>query len=606
MFKKVALLNSHNEQVCYYLHLPANAPIKSAMVYLHGLMSDFSWFQLPDAFPDNTAVVYIQRQPKNDTNDFMEWYRNYKLCLDDFIKRYQPAHLHLVANCFGTLPALLWVTKNPETFTTITLSNPIFKQKYNFSKKEILGILFNNFRKRKNFRKIYLRIRHFSRIPAVMNFIENADDTTFEFSDSFFMQVLKLRKWLKNNLIDIALPVHTIYAYEDEVVDMTATPKGFWKRVKPKKTTYFQTDHFVELQPQNKEFWKEVITFQKKYENDLTTTNSIGVKTVLVTGATGFLGQHICQSLSDLGLKVIALARDQLKALEMFHAMENVKIKVGDLNNLESLETALNNVDIVIHSAGLVSDWGQMKTFRKSNVEGTKNLLLIAHSKGIKQFILIGSLGVFGDEDQNNLNEDSQLKYTTDYYSNSKIEQEFFVKKYCSQNKIPFTIVRPGFIYGEGDNNFFPKIISNLKKGKLKFIGSGNNHLNTVYVGNVVALVSKITGNPSAFYQSYNLTDKNQINVKKLVNDITGKLNLTPVHKTVSLRTALAITYVFEHLFRLLRIRKAPPFTRKKITFMARDRKINSEKAYRIIGNDKISYQEGIGLTLNHFINHAN
>lgn len=575
------------------------------MVYLHGLMSDFSWFRLPDKFADDTAIVYIQRQPKNDTNDFMEWYRNYKLCLDDFIKQYQPANLHLVANCFGTLPALFWITKNPETFTTITLSNPIFKQKYNFGKKDILKILLNNFLKRKNFRRIYLKTRHFSRIPSVISFIENTYDTTFEFSDSFFMQVLKLRKWLKNNLIDIGLPVHTVYSYEDEIVDMSATPKGFWKRVKPSKTTYFQTDHFVELQPQSEEFWEEVIKFQKKYESSLISVSSSEAKTILVTGATGFLGQHICQSLSGLGFKVIALARDQFKASEMFHDMENVEIKIGDLNDLPSVEMALENIDVVIHSAGLVSDWGQMKTFRESNVESTKGLLMIAHSKGIKQFVLVGSLGVFGDEDQNNLNEDSQLKYTTDCYSNSKIEQELFVKKYCSQNKIPFTIVRPGFIYGEGDNNFFPKMISNLKKGKLKFIGQGMNHLNTVYVGNVASLVSKVIGNSSAFYQSYNLTDKDQVNVKKLVNDITGKLELPSVHKMVSLRNALTITYVFEHLFRFLKIRKAPPFTRKKITFMARNRKINSEKAYSIIGEDHISYQEGINKTLNHIISHA-
>ena len=604
MFRRIELLNDKKELICYYSLVPENNQINTAMVYLHGLMSDFSWFRLPPDLPNHIAVVYIQRQPKNHTHDFMEWFENYKLCLNDFCSQYNPAHVHLVANCFGTLPALLWITKKPETFTTLTLCNPIFRQKYNFSKKEILAILFNNLRHKKNYRRTYLKVRHFSRIPAVMNFIENADDTTFEFSDAFFMQVLKLRKWLKKNLIDIGIPVHTIFSYEDEVVDMTAHPSGFWKRVRPTKTSYFHTDHFIELQPQNREFWEEVTTFQRKYENKV--KDSEEVKPVLVTGSTGFLGQHICKALSTSNYKVVALARDIDKAQAIFKGQEDIEIRKGDLNDTDSLEKALNNVDVIIHSAGIVSDWGEMKTFRKSNVEGTKNLLIIAHSKGLKQFVLVGSLGVLGDEDQDNLNEDSQLKYTTDYYSNSKIEQEFFVRKYCSHNRIPFTIVRPGFIYGEGDNNFFPKIISNLKKGKLKFIGPGSNHLNTVYVGNVATLVSRVTGNSSAFYQSYNLTDKNQIDVNRLVMDITEGLNLPIINKQVSLKTALAITYVFENLFRLLKIRKAPPFTRKKITFMARDRKINSEKAYKIIGEDYIPYPEGISLTLNHLINYAN
>ncbi len=606
MLSKIELRNNNQEQISYYIHIPPKAVVRSAIAYLHGLMSDLSWFQLPAKLPVDTAVIYIRRQPKNHTDNFMEWYENYRLCLDDFIKNYQPEHLHLVANCFGTLPALLWITKDPETFTTVTLSNPVLKQKKNFSKKEIQEIFFNYLLKKKNFRRIYLKTRHFSRIPTVMEFIENTDDTTFEFSDSFFLQVLKLRKWLNKNLIDIGIPVHTIFAYEDEVVDIAAKPKGFWKRVKPSKTTYFHADHFIELQPQKEEFWEEVTGFQKKYECSLAKTNPDHVNTILVTGATGFLGQHICRELANLDFKVVALARDFSKAKEILNEFENIEIREGDLNNLSSLENAMNNIDVVIHSAGLVSDWGNPETFRKSNVEGTKNLLLIAHSKGIKQFVSISSLGIFGDADQDKIDENNQLLYTTDNYSNSKIGQEFFVKKYCLHNKIPFTIIRPGFIYGEGDNNFFPKLIANIEKKKMKFVGSGDNHLNTVYVGNVTSLITRVIGNPVACNQSYNLSDREQVSVRKFINDITLQLNLPRVEKSVSLKTALAITAIFETLYTTLKIKKAPPFTRKKITFMARDRRINSEKAYCLIGGGYISYQEGIERTLNDLKEHGN
>ena len=146
-------------------------------------------------------------------------------------------------------------------------------------------------------------------------------------------------------------------------------------------------------------------------------------------------------------------------------------------------------------------------------------------------------------------------------------------------------------------------MISSIKNGQMKFIGSGKNHINTVYVGNVTALVSKVIGNTVCYNQSYNLTDKNQIDIKRFVNDIAEQLDLPKVKKRVPLKTALGITFIFENLFRILKINKPPPFTRKKITFLARDRIVNSEKAYKLMGNDFISYKEGITKTLDYFKN---
>ena len=603
MFKRIQLTNKSNETICYYCYVPYDGNVNAAVVYLHGLMSDFSWFKIPPCLPAKTAIVYIQRQPKNDTSNFMEWYENYNRCLKDFTKNHNPAHLHLVANCFGCLPALLWMTKKPGSFTTLTLCNPIFSQKKNFSIIEILKILYGNVTGRKKFRKIFIKARDFTRLPEVMDFIQNATDTTYKFSDAFFMQVVKLRKWLNRNLIDIGIPIHTVFSYEDNVVNMAGNTSGFWKKIKPTKTTYFHTDHFLELQPQSSEFWADILEFHQKYETNFQNSNPDLIKTVLVTGATGFLGRHILKRIARPDRKTVVLVRNKLKASALFNGLQNIEMIEGDLDSLDSLDNALHNSDVVIHTAGLVSDWDNQESFTRINVDGVKNLLIIAHAKGIKQFVLIGSLGIFGDMDQNGIDENTQFHFTTDYYSNSKIEQEYFVRKYCLHSRIPFTIIRPGFIYGEEDNKFLPKMISSIKNGQMKFIGSGKNHINTVYVGNVTVLVSKVIGNTVCYNQSYNLTDKNQIDIKRFVNDIAEQLDLPKVKKRVPLKTALGITFIFENLFRILKIKKPPPFTRKKITFLARDRIVNSEKAYKLMGNDFISYKEGITKTLDYFKN---
>ncbi len=586
--------DNNGKSLSYYLYY-GEGKVKSLIVYVHGLMSDFFWFKMPYNLPKNAAVVFMQRQPKADVEDFMEWIDNYNACLKNIGEKIEPDFIHLVANCFGCYQSLVWATLYPETFTTVTLSNPPVVQKKGYKLFEMIDILKN--KDKKHWRKIFLDITDFSRIPESVKFIETTPDTSFEFTDRFLFQVLKMQKWLNKNFLGLSAPVQAVFATEDKVVEISNIQKGFWGKIEYENISYFICDHYIELSPQRNLFWDKIIDFHQKYELDLSLES--GIKTVLVTGATGFLGQHIVRSLLDKYDKVICFVRDKEKAKNIFGAsFGRLDIRVGDIENAQSLEDACKNCDAVIHALGLVGDWGEWSDYYKINVEGTKNILFAAHHSGVKQFVLIGSLGVYGDTDQNNIDENAQLQTCSDYYSNSKILQENFVKRYCAQNSLPYTIVRPGFIYGEGDNNFMPKLLTNLSKGKFKFIGDGTNHLNTVYVGNVANLISKIVGNENSFNQSYNLADPKQTPVKQFISDVVEGLDLNMPTKHVPIKMVLAITTILESSFRLFKSKKAPPFTRKKVTFIARDRLINSTKSYDLMGDDFYSYAEGMEKTL--------
>ncbi len=192
-------------------------------------------------------------------------------------------------------------------------------------------------------------------------------------------------------------------------------------------------------------------------------------------------------------------------------------------------------------------------------------------------------------------------RLSSDDYSNSKIEAEGFVRRYCTQNRLPFTIVRPGFIYGEGDNNFLPKLLGNLRTGKFKYIGSAKNHLNTVYIGNVVQLVIKAIGNKGCFGQSYNLADEQQVQLQDFVEDVAKGMGYNIPTKHVPAKVALRLASILEKSYRLVGAKKAPFLTRKKITFMLRDRLIDSGKAYGILGEVPFTYEQGIKRTMGWF-----
>ena len=94
---------------------------------------------------------------------------------------------------------------------------------------------------------------------------------------------------------------------------------------------------------------------------------------ILVTGANGFVGSVLCKKLLERGYKVRGLVR-KTSDLSLLKGIPIQKV-IGSLEDVASLEKAVENISLVYHVAAAVTDWGTFKYFWKVNVEGTKNLL---------------------------------------------------------------------------------------------------------------------------------------------------------------------------------------------------------------------------------------
>ena len=165
---------------------------------------------------------------------------------------------------------------------------------------------------------------------------------------------------------------------------------------------------------------------------------------VLVTGATGFVGRHLCEAFLEAGHQVVALARRESEDLERL----GMKLVTAHLEDKESLKTALEEageVESVIHNAGLIRA-KSLDHYWEVNAIGTFNLLQAMEEIELKPNLLvyISSLAAAGP---GRLVKEEDRPHPITPYGASKLYGEVFVKR----GEIPHLVLRPPVIYGPRD-----------------------------------------------------------------------------------------------------------------------------------------------------------
>ncbi|KAF0244185.1 MAG: nucleoside-diphosphate-sugar epimerase, partial [bacterium] len=199
-------------------------------------------------------------------------------------------------------------------------------------------------------------------------------------------------------------------------------------------------------------------------------------KTILVTGATGFIGRRLVERLvEEEGANVRALARSAEKATKFKQELSplSVEVVIGDLSNLESLKNAAQGCQIIFHCAAWASDRGTREDFFKANVTGTKNIVDAAISTKCQKFILVSSISVYGFEPKDGTDETFAYDPTSGFYSETKVESEKVVKVAMEKEKLPAVIIRPGSVYGPRSGAWTLRPIKAIKDGKMFLIAGG-------------------------------------------------------------------------------------------------------------------------------------
>jgi len=178
-------------------------------------------------------------------------------------------------------------------------------------------------------------------------------------------------------------------------------------------------------------------------------------QTILVTGATGFVGRRLCSHLAEHGHRVIVLVRAGGRAIPGV-AQE---VRIADFTQLDALDTLLPQCDAVIHLAGrahVMRDTAAdpLGEFRRVNVGLTRSLLERAANARVKRFVFVSSIGVNGNSNITPFSE-QDTPAPHDLYAISKLEAEQLVQDMAQQYGMEYAIVRPVLVFGpEAPGNF--------------------------------------------------------------------------------------------------------------------------------------------------------
>jgi nucleoside-diphosphate-sugar epimerase len=318
------------------------------------------------------------------------------------------------------------------------------------------------------------------------------------------------------------------------------------------------------------------------------------MRTVFVTGGSGFVGGAVLDALSERGETVRALARSEAAAATVA-ARGAVPVR-GDVNDLDALTAGMRGAELVVHAAaGLRGGWAALDALHRVNVDGSRTVLQAARSAGVPRLVLISTEQVvLGDRPL--VNADESAPYPDRFvgaYAATKAEAERLVLA-ASTPELATVAVRPRLVWGRGDTGLLPGLLAAVRSGRLRWVDGGAHLTSTTHVRNAVegVLAAADRGRGG---QAYFVTDGAPIPFRQFATDLLATHGVVPDAGCVSGRVARAAAGGTGAVWRTLRLPGGPPVELATVRVIGEECTLRDDRARLELGYEgRVTREQGL------------
>ncbi|MFS8138350.1 MAG: 2-alkyl-3-oxoalkanoate reductase [Thermomonas sp.] len=319
---------------------------------------------------------------------------------------------------------------------------------------------------------------------------------------------------------------------------------------------------------------------------------------ILVTGGGGFLGQALCRGLVERRLDVTSFNRGHYPALDVL----GVRQIAGDLADRDAVLAALAGVDAVFHNAAKAGAWGSYDSYHRANVIGTQNVLDACRAHGIGRLVYTSTPSVTHRATHPVEGGTAQsVPYGEGFkapYASTKLIAEKAVLA-ANDATLATVALRPRLIWGPGDNNILPRLVERANAGRLRFVGDGNNKVDSTYIDNAAQAhfdaFEHLAPGAACAGRAYFISNGEPQPMRTLVNGLLQAAGAPLVDKTIPFGVAYAVGVLCEGLWHVLPLQGEPPMTRFLAEQLATTHWYSMEPARRDFGYvPKVSTAEGL------------
>ncbi|HHT9120485.1 MAG TPA: complex I NDUFA9 subunit family protein [Candidatus Hypogeohydataceae bacterium YC41] len=292
---------------------------------------------------------------------------------------------------------------------------------------------------------------------------------------------------------------------------------------------------------------------------------------ILVTGGTGFVGRNIVRKLIQEGQpKVRCLVRRTSKR----EVLENLPIEFceGDITEPSSLESAVKDIEVVIHLPGIIRELPPDVTYEKIHSEGTSNVVAASVKAGVKKFVHMSALGT---------RPDAPSRYHT-----TKWAGEQAVKS----SGLPYVIFRPSIICGKDDEfvNMFANLIRQTWPLPFPVIASGQTRLQPIYIGDVAHCFVKAALDPKIVNKTYELGGPEKLTIDEVLDTIMKVL------ETRRIKIHVPLTMVWPMAYMMEKTCSRPMLTREQLIMLQCDNTCDITPMKKDFGLEPMRFEEAI------------